>query len=299
VVTVLNGRPVFAIVGSFPFYRDLVVGLEGPDVAQLQRSLTAAGYPVDDDGRFGEQTMRGVEALYEAAGHTLPLRPSLPTEASLAKPASGSENDTPSSSAEAPVSPGTAVVPMSELLVSSALPARVVSAPAVGTVVTAETSLALEFGGLVARADAGESVASQLKPGMPARVTLPNGDTVNAKVSDVSDGVPSSESSGESTKESLASTQVTLKLGGDISDEFRGQRLHASIVVSILATSALQVPASAVVTESGGKAHVLKRDADGSFRRVSVTEKAVLEGHCAIEPSQQGMLKAGDVVRVG
>ncbi len=296
VVTVLNGRPIFAMVGTFPFYRDLALGMEGPDVAQLQRSLTVAGYPIDDDGRFGRQTMRAVESLYEAADHNLVLPPPAPTANSPAKTVSGPETETPTSDVEVPESLRTPVVPMSELVVSPVLPARVASTPSVGTVVNTETALALEFGGLVARAEVGDSAASQLASGMPAHITLPNGDTVTAEVSDVA---PSTGNSDEGEKTSTGSTSVTLTLGGEIADDYRSQRLHASIVVAILAQSALQVPASAVVAESGGRSHVLKRETDGSFRRVAVTEKAVLEGRSAIEPSQQGALKAGDVVRVG
>lgn len=299
VVTALNGRPVFAMVGSFPFYRDLAVGLDGPDVVQLQRSLTAAGYPVDDDGRFGRQTMRAVEALYEAAGHKLAPPPTSPPTKSPAADRSASESEKSSAADGARDPAPTPVVPMSELLVSPALPARVVSVPSLGTVVSPETSLGLEFGGLVARAEIGDSAASQLKVDMPARVTLPSGDSVGARVSEVSPAkVPSTKTSGEGKEDGAGSTRVTLRLDADIEEAFRGQPLHASIVVSILAASALQVPARAVVTESGGKAYVLKREPDGTFRRVPVTEKAVLEGRSAIEPSRHGALKAGDVVRV-
>src|SRR5882757_1125988 len=41
----VDGRPVIAIQGSRPFWRDLQVGIDdGPDVQQLEKALVAFGY---------------------------------------------------------------------------------------------------------------------------------------------------------------------------------------------------------------------------------------------------------------
>ena len=47
----IDGKAVYGIPSSYPLYRDLAEGDEGPDVAALQRALAAAGYdPGEADG---------------------------------------------------------------------------------------------------------------------------------------------------------------------------------------------------------------------------------------------------------
>ena len=54
----LNGRPSVAVRGGFAFYRMLDVGAQGPDVAQLETILFAAGYPVGDVDTFYTEDTR-------------------------------------------------------------------------------------------------------------------------------------------------------------------------------------------------------------------------------------------------
>lgn len=71
VVLELNGRPVLALAGALPVYRDLRPGDTGPDVGQVQASLRAGGasIPAGEDGRFGWATQEAVRRLYESAGY--------------------------------------------------------------------------------------------------------------------------------------------------------------------------------------------------------------------------------------
>ncbi|MCX5210065.1 peptidoglycan-binding protein [Kitasatospora sp. NBC_00240] len=72
------GRPVFALLGELPVYRDLKPGTAGADVQQLQQALTAAGFPVGADapGTFGEGTKAAVKGFYTARGYDpLPSSP--------------------------------------------------------------------------------------------------------------------------------------------------------------------------------------------------------------------------------
>ncbi len=67
------GRPLFALPGSLPVYRDLRPGGHGDDVAQLQRALKALGYdPREANGTFGPGTKRALTALYARAGYEPP-----------------------------------------------------------------------------------------------------------------------------------------------------------------------------------------------------------------------------------
>lgn len=67
------GRPLIALPGRVPAYRDLRPGSSGKDVAQLQRALRAAGLGTDDRrGEFGTGTQAAVRRLYAAAGYPAP-----------------------------------------------------------------------------------------------------------------------------------------------------------------------------------------------------------------------------------
>jgi HlyD family secretion protein len=70
-----SGRPVFALPGRIPAYRDLLPGETGKDVLQLQQALAALGYPTggDDAGVFGVGTKAAVSRLYRAMGYPVPL----------------------------------------------------------------------------------------------------------------------------------------------------------------------------------------------------------------------------------
>ncbi|MFE9857070.1 peptidoglycan-binding protein [Streptomyces sp. NPDC005780] len=71
----VSGRPVFALPGSMPGYRDLTPGLTGQDVAQLQDSLGELGLYAGGDTRgwFGPATKRAVVGLYRKVGYPAPV----------------------------------------------------------------------------------------------------------------------------------------------------------------------------------------------------------------------------------
>lgn len=69
----MSGRPLFALEGDVPMYRDLRPGSRGDDVAQLQKSLERMGFdPGETDGRFGSATEDAVGEWYRAAGYDPP-----------------------------------------------------------------------------------------------------------------------------------------------------------------------------------------------------------------------------------
>ncbi|MEU9302873.1 peptidoglycan-binding domain-containing protein [Streptomyces sp. NPDC048269] len=67
----ISGRPVIALQGTVPLYRDLKPGAQGSDVGQLQDALQKLGHSTSPDnrGRFGEGTKSAVTALYNALGY--------------------------------------------------------------------------------------------------------------------------------------------------------------------------------------------------------------------------------------
>lgn len=73
VVVEVSGRPMLALPGPVPAYRDLKPGDSGPDVAQLQRALAAVGHASSDrSGLFGAGTKSAIAALYRGLGYDPP-----------------------------------------------------------------------------------------------------------------------------------------------------------------------------------------------------------------------------------
>ncbi|NMM32428.1 MAG: peptidoglycan-binding protein [Phycicoccus sp.] len=71
VVAEVSGRPVLALAGSIPAYRNLTPGTTGLDVAQLQSALIGLGFADRDvAGNFGSGTQKAVRDLYEARGYS-------------------------------------------------------------------------------------------------------------------------------------------------------------------------------------------------------------------------------------
>ncbi|MFJ2751467.1 hypothetical protein [Streptomyces sp. NPDC087297] len=67
----VSGRPVFALKGALPAYRDIKPGMNGQDVAQLQSALTELGHATGGDrsGSFGAGTKAALSAYYESIGY--------------------------------------------------------------------------------------------------------------------------------------------------------------------------------------------------------------------------------------
>jgi peptidoglycan hydrolase-like protein with peptidoglycan-binding domain len=64
-----SGRPVFVLQGEVTAYRDLVPGISGDDVRQLEGGLKRLGFdPGPVDGTYDEQTSAAVSDWYAAAG---------------------------------------------------------------------------------------------------------------------------------------------------------------------------------------------------------------------------------------
>jgi hypothetical protein len=80
VLVEVAGRPVIALPGLLPAYRDLGVGDAGPDVVQLKVALAGIGYDAGDpdDDTYTPQTAGAVAALYRALGYQPPDHRQLP-----------------------------------------------------------------------------------------------------------------------------------------------------------------------------------------------------------------------------
>ena len=69
VLLTASGRPVFVLQGDVPTYRDLVPGVSGDDVLQLERALLRLRFdPGPVDGRYDQQTAAAVAHWYKSKG---------------------------------------------------------------------------------------------------------------------------------------------------------------------------------------------------------------------------------------
>lgn len=83
VVVEVSGRPVIALAGELPVFRNLTPGLTGPDVQQLEAALVRLGFdPGTVDNDYTESTEKAVEAMYRQAGYAADL-PTPDTTATL------------------------------------------------------------------------------------------------------------------------------------------------------------------------------------------------------------------------
>ncbi|WIB00148.1 peptidoglycan-binding protein [Curtobacterium sp. MCBA15_012] len=80
VIATVDGEVVIALATDEPLWRDLEVGTEGSDVRGFQRSLSALGFPVADDGRVGPRTVRAAQRLLRSAGSGLRLTAGVPLD---------------------------------------------------------------------------------------------------------------------------------------------------------------------------------------------------------------------------
>lgn len=105
----ISGRPVIALEGKFPAFRDIKEGDKGRDVSQLQTALSSLyGTPVT--GTFDARTTADVKRLYAALGY---------------QPATVDGEAKVGEEGETTPGPKLVSVPAAELLIAKSLPATV------------------------------------------------------------------------------------------------------------------------------------------------------------------------------
>lgn len=300
-VTEVNGRPRFALGGDFPFYRALAVGSSGPDVEQLQRALARAGHAIAVDGRFGRATAEAITRLYRTAGYEPPLQTASQSSPSEGTPGETTAKDGASTAAQAaPV----LSVPFSDLLVFRSLPAFVAAAPTVGLVLTASTVVGVVAGRIVADADVDAATAREIRARMKVTLQGPIGEPVDGAVDsiDVAEAEAGAEADAPSGTQGAStggeSWTARFVFDADPPPDWLGKEVLASVIVRLVASDSLIVPTVAVVSGGDHDPHVLKRAAGGGFTRVDVKELGTLSGRSGVVPVADGMLKAGDIVKV-
>jgi peptidoglycan hydrolase-like protein with peptidoglycan-binding domain len=262
----LNGRPIIVVESPFDFYRDLASGAEGPDVVQLQQTLTAAGHAVErkERGTFGASTTQALRALYADHGY---------------RPISALEDR------------DAVLLPLMEVVIAPRLPAQVSAVLSRGEHPGPDSGLATAGAGqLIAHADVPNAIAARLSPGLAATMTLPGAQTSTGL------RVTSIEDLANGDAQSL--TSITLTPESVLPVARAGASCHARITIKVIARSALLLPTRAVARTPTGATSVL-RLREGHLAPISVEILGSIGGLTAVTTSTAGGLVESDKVKVG
>ena len=257
-VTEVNGQPVFALAGRFRFYRDLGPGTRGTDVTQLRRALDRCGLLPASAGasdRFDSATRTAVGDLYARAGY--------PRQSSL---------------------------PLTGSVVVAALPARLVTGPAVGALPADDTPLVrLGTGSVDVQVSLAAAAAARLPSGAAASLTLDGAAPAAATVAGIGDG---------SDADGLV--PVRLRPTRPLPASALGRRAVATITVRAVAGRATAVvPGRALVLSEGtDRGRVRVRAGRTAARTVQVRVLGSLQGEYAVVPLDGASLRSGDLVQV-
>jgi len=292
VVVWINGRPVFALRGAFPLFRDIGPGDTGDDVRMVQQALADLGYAIAPDGQFGAFTAQCVTDLYRSVGAEPPTR-AVGTSNSDGAAAQATSDTTSEDQTATGATPGVAsasgeasadapktevFVRASEVMVVSDLPVQVLVSPAVGTTLSAETgTLEVAGKGVSLGASVPGSVAARLSTDTTASAEV-DGQKIDMRVSSVKSGGAEGQSGGGAD-----STVEFVPTQGAIPSEWAGREdVLVTVDLSQPVTGALLVPQRAIATDASGSTSVLVEQEDASFAQVRVTQEACVGGMCAI-----------------
>ena len=247
-----SGRPVFALKGALPAYRDLTFGEQGKDVTQLQAALRSSGHPTGSDakGAFGAGTEHAVERLYAAMGYQVPV-----STGEAAQPGDGAADGKDGAAATGtpapPAAPVThAMVPASEVVFIPSLPARVVSVPVrVGDPVKGSV-VTLARGGMTLTGQLDPSQAGLVAAGMKAQVLAEatgaeadgTVDGVGAPVAPDSGGKDGDDAGAPAPSDGAAYLPLAISPAKAWDAKFAGQDVRITITAAATDKAVLAVP---------------------------------------------------------
>jgi peptidoglycan hydrolase-like protein with peptidoglycan-binding domain len=254
----VDGRPVVAVRGDRPFWRDLGLGVEdGPDVRQLEQALADLGFGKDMtvDDEFTAVTEANVKAWQKALGVTKD-----------------------------------GVVELGDVVAITAASVRIDSVKAqlgdpAGASPLTYTSTTLR---VVAKLT--DAQAREILPATPVTVILPDGTEVPATVTAVDPGGQPTEKEGETTP-----ATANIEFADPAVAEGIGLRAVKVVFATSEVKDALVVPVTALVatTDGGYAVDVLRKG--GKVERVSVEVGLIADTRVQVTG---GDLTAGDAVVV-
>jgi peptidoglycan hydrolase-like protein with peptidoglycan-binding domain len=324
----VGGRPVIALPGAKPAYRDLRPGATGADVGQLQQALKALGHdPKDTPNVFGEGTKAALTKLYDKVGYPVAATgPNDDKELAAARRqvaqadravadakwqlSKAPANSEAAATAQRAVDHATedakaaqtalqelqsttgAMLAVSEVVFLPSFPARVEKLAArVGEEVKGSL-ITLSSGALVVKATVGAAQRQLLKSGMTATILAEQQNLSAAGTVGAIGEAVRDEATG------VSSFPVTIDPSAPLDAAFGGQDVQLTVELASTDAEMLVVPLSAVHAGANGQTMVLERFADGREEPVRVTAGMSGDGYVAVT-AESGDLQPGDQVVVG
>ncbi|MFF4973676.1 peptidoglycan-binding protein [Streptomyces sp. NPDC001083] len=321
----VSGRPVLALRGGLPVYRDLKPGAHGEDVRQLQRALRDLGHPAGTDtpGRYGPGTKKAVAAFYASIGYD-PVNVDTAAaddarrevghaqrELDRLRDRNGSADDlryaredladarSALGRAEAVSGP---MVPASEVVFLSGFPARVDSLTAKVGGSVGEKLATVSAGQLVLKGSLGLQDKGLVRPGQKvAMLSEVTGDELTGRVAAVADtpAAPDGDADGEDGGASAEGYAVTVKPDSALPARLVGQDVRLTVEAASSGTKVLVVPVSAISAGADSRTTVTVLGRSGDRRRVEVRPGTSGDGYTEVTPVGGARLSAGEKVVVG
>lgn len=254
VVVEIAGRPVIALPGEFPMYRDLSPGMEGKDVTQLQEALVALGFSLPEiNGVFGPGTQRAVEAMYENRGYqALEGGAPGPGPAPDAGEDDGGDGDeVPQPEAAAEDGP---VVPRGELAFLPSFPSSVRSSQVQIGELAEGPVMEVSSGALAATTAVSDREYDLIGVGDPVTVhSEAHGEEFEARVESI---LPPDEATEDAPEQEGYQVLIT----GDFDERLVGADVRLTIEVSSTGGEVMAVPSSAVFARHDGSTYLVAPD---------------------------------------
>ena len=275
-IMAIAGRPIIAMAGSIPAFRDMSLGESGIDIEELQQNLHQLGFGTgsDAEGVFGEGTEGAVRQLYAHLGFTPALE---------------------SSNAGAKVTMS-AYVPRGEVVFFPTLPEQVVglNVRLGGTVASGASVGELGSGSIVIDGQAVPGTQTNVRPGQSASIfSNTSNETFAATVSSIASQPTTDTSTGATTY------AVALKpLSPTRAREMVGQNVQVTIKTASSHTKTWIVPVSAITTTANGDSFITVLQKSGHQVNISVTPGLVAGGQESVVPKDD-RLEIGDDVVIG
>ncbi|MFE6916719.1 efflux RND transporter periplasmic adaptor subunit [Streptomyces rubiginosohelvolus] len=335
VLVEVSGRPVFALPGSLPAYRDLKPASRGKDVTQLREALAGRGFPsvADPAGEFGAATQAALEAFYRSLGYDprpvaedgadrVDAATTAVTDAERAlqdvqaadprepKAVVRAEEDlgrARGALADARLQAG-AMLPASEVVFLDRFPARVESVAAqVGDRAPGDV-MTISSGSLGVRGALTPSQRNAVAAGQKVRILAEaTGDEFDGTTGSVTDPDGSQQpaegdggtedGAGDPGDGAMAILNVTPDKKLDAA--LVGQEVRLTIEIRASRGKVLVVPFSAVSSAADGSTVVTVLAPDGERRQVRVRPGLEGDGTVQVTPSPKDALAPGDKVIVG
>lgn len=286
----VSGRPLIALEGEIPAYRDLVEGeSEGPDVEQLQEALqNIYGTPVT--GRFDARTASDVRQLYDGRGYTAP------TGSPNAPPGMGEEHEdgiAPENEAEGDAT----TVPADEIAFVPEFPVQVgeIEADLAAPLPEEGVAMVLVGGTWQVEAELTEEELQDLRSlENDAELVYGAGPLEDEEVPDFE--LQEREVEGDEFNEGGVEDYVVFEFDSEELDNATpGESQSVRIIRARSDEGALIAPLSAVWTNSDEKSLVTVRESGDEERHVEVDVVLQHEGTGVLEPVD-GDLALGDEV---